>query len=128
MGTPISKYRLPNDLVRVYDWDQKPGLGTQPKGYLTREDANQVLKLKFAVPCVKGFAIHMRPDPGQRFKKFLKIVIRGGSAQMGPRVIEGAAGVLDITRALEAHFKSLVEGWEPCLMAGSYCPLVPRNG
>ena len=120
MGIPFSKYAHPNDLVRVYGANQRPGLGTTPKGYMTREDAREAVRRNFAVPCVKGFAIHLRPDPEQRFKKWNRITIRGQSCQMGPRVTQLAADDSEpgCGRAREAAESYLM------IWAGSYCPLV----
>lgn len=120
MGIPISKYSLPNGLVRVYNWDQRPGLGTQPSGYVTREDANKAVKLKMAVPCVKGFAIHLKPDPQRRFKKFLRIVIHGTSCTMGPRVTHDACDEAEPGHKLA---KAAAEAYL-MIWAGSYCPLL----
>lgn len=122
MSQPVSKYAHPQGLIRVYNWNQKPGLGTEPAGYVTHDEAIFIVKKGLAVPCVKGFAIHLKPDPERRFQKWIKIVIRDRSAQMGPRVIETAAGVIDGNRKL-AKIAAL-----SYLSIGSYCPLVPALG
>jgi hypothetical protein len=111
MGKLVSKYALPGDQIRVYKHDQLPGLGTIPHGHISREEATFIVsQLGFATWCVKGFAIHMKPDSGRKLKKFIEIVIRGNSAQMGPRIIEGAADGIP-------YFVSLVEGWAPMMRA-----------
>lgn len=122
MGIPFSKYQHPSGLVRVYDWDQRPGLGTEPTGYMMREDASEAVKRGYAVPCVKGFAIHLKPDPQRRFQKWIEIVIRGQSCKMGPCVTLSAADDDDpgCNLAREAAIAYLM------IWAGSYCPLIPK--
>jgi hypothetical protein len=118
MGTPVSK-----NSVKIFGWWQHVSKGTPPFDLCPPEHADRLVELKFAKRCLKGFAIRLLSPPERRNRKFARVQVNDQSAKMGPHVIEGAAGVLDIPHPLEAHLRSLVEGWAPS-GAGSYCPLV----
>lgn len=120
MGIPFS------ESVRIRIYEHGTSCYGSPLDFCTREAASLLVERKLARWRMKGFAIQFREPPVKRskHKKFIEIVIRGQSAQMGPGVTERAGDESEPGHELaQAAALSYLMTY-----AGSYCPLVPARG
>lgn len=133
MATSVSR----EPTVKIFEWWQRTNSSAMPLDLCAPDAARNLVELKLAKRCQKGFAIQLlRPlaelltrkekqlvqslEPRKpRFpkqRKFIQITIRGLSCKMTPRVTEDAAeGSICAMTAAEAYLM---------IFAGSYCPLI----